>query len=296
MLNKYVIASSCLGSIVVGLIFLTVYGPSFQATSAIDNQTCTVSATMLDLNHCKGGTYSIHEFCEWERKGTLRSRFCGMNLAAVSLSYTAAATMILSVILGCMHFCGGKLQQCCVGVAHLTLHVISAVLCVIVTGMWLSAQGSLPGISLDRSKPSIYDVSGELGSEWAYNPASHLGNVQWTLGWGAGVGVVGAVVSIISTMFAFMGLKEFSDLVVIRVDLRANGDVGVLNDRFVDATIITTGAIAHTEAITGMALGSPTSPPSSPVRKEVVSVESEAAPELDVEAQLDAKPVIVNQV
>merc|ERR1711907_343974 len=268
-----VIKSTCFAAATFAMALIAMYGTSFQATARQQTAHCDVSSNMLEFHHCIEGSYEISDFWEWARKGTLRSRFCGLQMACVSMTYAAAILLGLTFILGCLLACGGKLQQLCVSIAHTSFAVLVAGLCVAIPVLWTWAKSALPDLTLSTNQTSVYESSGQPGSEWSYLPGDS-GAISWDLGWAVFIGYANAVCAIAAAVCAFLNVKNLISEVVIRIDLKGSTErSGVHQDRFLDAAIITTGAIMHTDALAGIT----TSPPPSPTRLQVISADAEAS-------------------
>merc|ERR1711959_326899 len=158
--SKPTLVSTLVGVLLIGVLALSMYGTSFEATGAVAGQSCDVSATMTNFHHCNKGDYSIADFCEWERKGTLRSRFCAKQLAVVSMTYAVGLVLVLASILGCMHYFASKVCQICISIALCMLHSISAIASIALAAIWVSAKGDLPDLTFDSTRASVHDVQG----------------------------------------------------------------------------------------------------------------------------------------
>jgi uncharacterized membrane protein YfbV (UPF0208 family) len=219
---------------------------------------------MTSFSHCNKGDYSISDFCEWERKGTLRAAFCTKQLASVSLAYAIGFLAIIAIILGCMAmaFAGGVCQFC-VTIALCMLHSVSAIGAIALAGIWTSAKGALPDLTYDNHQTvawhmQVHDVAGEPGAEWAYVVGS--GILEWGISIGVIMTYIAAALAVTCAVCAFYALKHMADTMSIRVEMK---QVHVDNDdpSFLDH-VATTGVITHTDAVAGIT--SAGSPPGSP--------------------------------
>jgi len=264
------------------MICLSYFGTSFSATGESNGQSCDISVNMMEFTHCHKGTYAIRDFCEWDRKGTLRSRFCAQHLAVVSMSYAVVFVLVVATLLGCLHALGGNICQLVISIALCILHSISAIVCVIMAIAWAFSKGALPDIAFDPVHG--YDVPGEPGSEWTYQ-SSQSGIVTWTLSWGVFASFAGAVVAVGCAVCSYVAVKQMMEAVVIRVEVKQVESEEPTNNRFLD-NLPTTGVITHTEAIAGITNAG--SPPNSPTQLATRSHNVEVALETGEEETRDA--------
>lgn len=271
---------SIVGAVLFGLGFIAANGPSFEAKDeAAKGQTCAVSATMFELQHCTKGSYSISEFCEWDRKGTLRSKFCGKSLAVEVMMYTAASMVILATILGFAFCVCGKVLQLFAGMLIFVLWIIAGILCVIIGVVWTSAAGDLPGVKVDATQTAMYEALGERGVEWVYLPKTAPGSLEWDVAWACVLTYVGTALALACVVCAFLGVKNLCDGIVIRVDVKQAEVLDSITDgMFIDGVIGTTGVI------TGVTIDSqPCEKQASPI----ILVSKEVTVELDTTLRPD---------
>jgi len=291
--SKSTLTCTVIGAATIGILALSMFGTSFEATGEVSSQTCEVSASMVNLHHCNKGDYSISDFCEWERKGTLRSSFCAKQLTSVSLTYGIGFILVIATIMGCMHSCAGGVCQFCIAVSLCMLHSLSAIGSIILAVVWTTAKGDLPDLTYDASKTSAWHTqahaaSSEPGLEWAY-VSSQAGFLDWGISYAVCMCYLGAAFTMFCAVCAFVAMKTMIDAVSIRIEMK---QVEVENDAdahsFLDR-VATTGVITHTDAVA--AISSAGSPPNSPTHlATVVDIENQRQACVETHAEGSHKP------